>query len=65
MAWLAVLLVVVGLLVLVAWPALRDRTRSRRPQDQAVTTDRSVRPPRDPQEPIPGSRPHRQRRAKP
>jgi hypothetical protein len=65
MAWLVLVLVVVGLAVLLAWPALRDRSGARRPQDQPVATDPTVRPPRDPEEPIPGSRPHRRRHAKP
>jgi hypothetical protein len=55
------LAVVVGLVVLLAWPLLKRYQRRRDPRDQDPVTGAAP-PPRVPDEPVPGSRPHRRRR---
>lgn len=65
MAELIVILVILGVIVLVAWPAIRARSRKRRPTDQPPVTDRGEVPPRRPARPEPGSQPYREERGKP
>jgi hypothetical protein len=61
---LVTLAVVVGILVLLAWPLMKRYQRARDPRDQdAVAGERM--PPPVPDEPLPGSRPHRRRRGQP
>ncbi|HEX6237101.1 MAG TPA: hypothetical protein VFZ68_07895 [Acidimicrobiales bacterium] len=65
MAELIVILVIVGVIVLAAWPVLRSRSRRRRPTDQPAVTDRDAIPPRRPERPAPGSQPYREEHGKP
>jgi hypothetical protein len=65
MAELVAVAVVLGIVVLVAWPVARAMGRRRSPHDQPAVTDTSRVPPRDPSTPIPGSREHRRRQGKP
>lgn len=65
MAELIVLVVVVGVVVLVAWPVLATRSRGRNPVAQDDVTGTKPFPPRDPDAPLPGSRPRRARHGKP
>jgi hypothetical protein len=64
-AELIIILVALGIIVIVAWPALRTRTRSSGPEDQPAPTDRGTIPPRRPDEPIPGSQTDRERKGRP
>jgi hypothetical protein len=65
MAELILAAIVLGVVVLAAWPVLAGLRRPRRPQDQADVTDVEPVPPRHPDEPMPGSRPRRERHGKP
>jgi hypothetical protein len=62
---LIVIAVVIGALVLAAWPLAAMMRRDRSPLDQPHVTDTDRVPPRDPSAPIPGSREHRRRQGKP
>jgi hypothetical protein len=64
---IVLVLVVVGVLVLAAWPFVvrRSGREERSPADQGEVTDRTVIPPRRPDTPIPGSQPDRERHGKP
>ena len=57
--------VVIGVVVLAAWPITAALRRDRSPLDQPHVTDTGRTPPRDPAAPIPGSRTHRRRQGKP
>lgn len=65
MAELIIAAVVVGIVVLVAWPVLMSRTRRRNPRAQDDVTPTEPVPPTEPDEPLPGSRAHRERHGKP
>lgn len=62
MAEMIVVLVIVGIAVLVAWPLARRAHRNRSATDQPAVTDRSPVPPRRPSRPVPGSQPDRERK---
>ncbi|HEX6421050.1 MAG TPA: hypothetical protein VFZ77_21280, partial [Acidimicrobiales bacterium] len=62
---LIVLAVVVGLVVLLLWPAARAARRRRTPHDQGQATSTDPVPPRRPAAPVPGSREHRRLHGKP
>lgn len=65
MAELIIVAVIVGLVVLAAWPLALARSRPRHPREQDEVTDTGPVPPRDPSEPLPGSRPDRERHGQP
>jgi hypothetical protein len=62
---LIIVAVVVGVAILAAWPLARVRRRQGSPPDQGPVTDTGVVPPRNPREPVPGSRADRRRHGKP
>jgi hypothetical protein len=62
---LIVIAVVIGVVVLAAWPLAAVLRRDRSPLDQPQVTDTERVPPPDPAAPIPGSRAHRRRQGKP
>jgi hypothetical protein len=65
MAELILVAIVIGVAVLAAWPLAAAWRRPRHPSDQDEVTDIEPVPPRDPDEPVPGSRPSRERHGKP
>lgn len=65
MGQLIAVLVVIGLLVLLAWPVVASMRRKRSPHDQPAVTDTDVTPPPTPDRPVPGSREHRRRQGMP
>ena len=64
---IVIVLVVLGVVALVAWPFLARRSgeRARTPPDQGGVTDTSVIPPAHPDRPVPGSRTDRERHGMP
>jgi hypothetical protein len=64
---IVVVLVVVGVIVLAAWPFVvrRSSQETRTPADQGEVTDTSVIPPRRPDKPVPGSQTDRERHGMP
>jgi hypothetical protein len=65
MAELILVALVVGVVVLAAWPLASIWRRPGHPSDQDDVTDIEPVPPREPDEPRPGSRPSRERHGKP
>jgi hypothetical protein len=64
-AELILLALAVGAVVLAAWPLASAWRKPRHPSDQDDVTRIEPVPPRDPDEPLPGSRPSRERHGKP
>lgn len=65
MAELILIALVIGVVVLAAWPLAVAWRRPRDASDQDDVTDIEPVPPREPDEPVPGSRPSRERHGKP
>ena len=65
MAELILVALVLGVVVLAAWPLASAGRRPRDAREQDEVTDIEPVPPRDPDEPVPGSRPSRERHGKP
>ena len=65
MAELILVALVLGVVVLAGWPLASARRRPRDAREQDEVTGIEPVPPRDPDEPVPGSRPSRERHGKP
>jgi hypothetical protein len=65
MAEVILVAIVLGVVVLAAWPLAASLRKPHDPREQDDVTDIGPVPPRDPDEPLPGSRPSRERHGKP